>query len=210
MGGYDMVMLAIDTSMGTSVALVGLDGAVLSRHDTLDTMRHAEVVGIAIADVLSQAGLASSAVTCVAAGVGPGPFTGLRVGLAAAVAFATGLDCALHPTVSHDAIAWGHLRAAETAAEVRVITDARRREVYWSTYDGVTNGLPNRTAGPSLAKPDDLVTGPRDLRAEWLSAHDLAQVALAERARGVTRPFEPLYLRSPDVTMSAGPKRVSS
>lgn len=211
------MILAIDTSAGTSVALVSLEGEVLAQWETEDTMRHAEVVGSGIARVLSDAGTAAADVTLVAAGVGPGPFTGLRVGLAAAVAFATALAIPLLPTVSHDAIARGYYAArgpGSQASGLLVVTDARRKEVYWSEYSGVSDGIPARSQGPALAKSEDLepVSGqtksPVRLDAGSVSAADLALVALAEHAAGIVRAFEPLYLRSPDVTLSAGPKRV--
>jgi len=211
------VILAIDTSAGTSVALVSLHGEVLAQWETGDTMRHAEVVGSGIARVLADARREATEVTLVAAGVGPGPFTGLRVGLAAAVAFATALDIPLLPTVSHDAIALGYFAALGPESHpngLRVVTDARRKEVYWSEYSGVNDGVPTRTHGPALAKPEQLASasGPADapvrLDAVSVSAADLALVALAEQSAGIVRDFEPLYLRSPDVTLSAGPKRV--
>ena len=211
------MILAIDTSAGTSVALVSLHGEVLAQWETGDTMRHAEVVGSGIARVLADARREATAVTLVAAGVGPGPFTGLRGGLAAAVAFATALDIPLLPTVSHDAIAHGYFAALgpeSHASRLRVVTDARRREVYWSEYSGFNDGIPVRTQGPALAKPEQLASasGPADapvrLDAVSVSAADLALVALAEQSAGIVRDFVPLYLRSPDVTLSAGPKRV--
>ncbi len=217
------MILAIDTSAGTSVALVSLEGEVLGLWQTGDTMRHAEVVGSAIARVIAEAGIVASDVTLVAAGVGPGPFTGLRVGLAAAVAFSTARDIPLLSTVSHDAIARACYVSAgpeSFASSLRVVTDARRKEVYWSEYSGFSDGLPTRSQGPSLAKPDHLepatvqieALGQSDALAQHtasgVSAVDLALVALAERSAGIVRDFEPLYLRSPDVTVSAGPKRV--
>ena len=211
------MILAIDTSAGTSVALLSLAGEVLGLWETDDTMRHAEVVGSGIARVLADAGTDAANVTLVAAGVGPGPFTGLRVGLAAAVAFATARNLPLLPTVSHDAIAFGYYseRGPQShATGVRVVTDARRKEVYWSEYSGVSHGIPTRSQGPALAKPDELTPilgnpdSPARLDAASVSAADLALVALAEHAAGIVRDFDPLYLRSPDVTLSAGPKRV--
>jgi tRNA threonylcarbamoyl adenosine modification protein YeaZ len=174
-------------------------------------MRHAEVVGSAIAGVLADAEISSTEVTLVAGGVGPGPFTGLRVGLAAAVAFATARDIPLLPTVSHDAIARGYYAEHGPdafATGLRVVTDARRKEVYWSDFSAFADGVPVRIEGPAVAKPENLVSAPVQIDATAVSAVDLALVALAERAAGVSRAFDPLYLRSPDVTMSAGPKRV--
>lgn len=201
------MILSIDTSLGTSVAIADLDGSILALHDTFDTMRHAEVMGEALESTFDAAGVAPRAISCVVAGVGPGPFTGLRVGLAAATAFAVARGVEIHPAVSHDAIALAHF-STQPAEMVRVVTDARRREVYVSEYSGLSGGLPVRVAGPALAKPDDL-DQMRSIHADFVSATDLALVALAERRVGLTRAFEPLYLRSPDVTMSAGPKRVN-
>jgi len=218
-----VVILSIDTSAGTSVALVSLEGEVLGLWETDDTMRHAEVVGSGIARVLADAGTDAADVMLVAAGVGPGPFTGLRVGLAAAVAFATARNLPLLPTVSHDAIARGYYaeRGPQShASGLLVVTDARRKEVYWSQYSGVSDGIPTRSQGPALAKPEELAKpddlapilgnpdSPVRLDAASVSAADLALVALTEHAAGIVRVFEPLYLRSPDVTLSAGPKRV--
>ena len=94
-----------------------------------------------------------------------------------------------------------------------IVTDARRREQYWTTYSGVDElGLPVRLDGPGLSKPDDLPHPevPRFV-AEVVPAGRLGMIAEIRYANG--RPFdadEPLYLRSPDVTLSAGPKRVSA
>lgn len=201
------MILSIDTSLGTSVAIADADGTILALHDTCDTMRHAEVIGEALASTFDAAGVGPDSISLVCAGVGPGPFTGLRVGLAAATAFAVARGIDLHPTVSHDAIARAHF-ASQPPELVRVVTDARRKEVNFSEYSGLSDGLPVRVSGPALAKPDDL-DDTRTIHADFVSATDLALVALAERRAGITRAFEPLYLRSPDVTLSAGPKRVN-
>ena len=206
------MLLAIDTSAGTSVAVVDLDGGVLSELTTVDTMRHAEVIGGMIRDALSEASVPPSRLSGVVAGMGPGPFTGLRVGIAAAKAFALGADKPLVPIVSHDAVALERYGAGHVGP-LLVVTDARRRELYWSAYGGVDElGIPLRTGGPGLAKPAELPhadlarfdaasvsAGQLGLLAEWLYAH--------------RRPFaedRPLYLRSPDVTPSNGPKRVTA
>jgi tRNA threonylcarbamoyl adenosine modification protein YeaZ len=144
--------------------------------------------------------------------MGPGPFTGLRVGIAAARAFAFGSGKPVVPVVSHDAVAFGSIEP------VLVVADARRREVYWSAYSGSDDaGLPVRVLGPALARPEELedaVTGYATYRrvdATGVSAGSLGMLAESMYANG--RSFatsEALYLRSPDVTISAGPKRVSS
>ena len=211
------MLLAIDTSAGTSVAVVDLTHGVLAERGVADTMRHAEVVGRLIQECLTEAAIPVSALSGVVGGMGHGPFTGLRVGIAAARVFALGIDRPLVPVVSHDAIAYGAYRTGHTGP-LLVVTDARRREVYWSAYSGAdAQHLPARIGPPTLAKPAELLEAdfvhaalPR-LDAATISAGDLGMVA--ELAFAAGRPFaadEALYLRSPDVTVSKnGPKRVS-
>jgi tRNA threonylcarbamoyl adenosine modification protein YeaZ len=205
------MLLAIDTSAGTSVAVVDYDRGILAEHSSDDTRRHAEVIGELIAAALVTSGIAISELSGVVAGMGPGPFTGLRVGIAAARAFAFGAGMPVVPVVSHDAIAIGIVEP------LIVATDARRNELYWSDYSGLDDaGLPVRTAGPALAKAAELEQlvaehgSPRLIEARTVSAAALG--LLAESLYANRRPFgptEPLYLRSPDVTISAGPKRVT-
>jgi tRNA threonylcarbamoyl adenosine modification protein YeaZ len=211
------VLLAIDTSAGTSVAVVDRTRGVLAERGIPDTMRHAEVIGRLIQECLTEAAVPVSALSGVVGGMGPGPFTGLRVGIAAARVFALGIGRPLVPVVSHDAIAYGAYRTGHTGP-LLVVTDARRREVYWSAYSGAdASGLPVRIGPPALAKPAELLEDtfvhaalPR-LDAASISAGDLGMVAELGYAAG--RPpaaDEALYLRSPDVTVSKnGPKRVS-
>jgi tRNA threonylcarbamoyl adenosine modification protein YeaZ len=177
-------------------------------------MRHAEVIGGMLDTVLLQAAVQPRELSAVVAGMGPGPFTGLRVGIAAARVFALGAGLPLLPLVSHDAIAWQQ-RAAGTTGRILVVTDARRKELFWSAYD-LDGSQPRRLSGPGLAKPDALpaLDQPsaelRRVDAATISAGWLAIAALAHRDSGI--PFaadEAIYLRSPDVTLSAGPKRVT-
>jgi tRNA threonylcarbamoyl adenosine modification protein YeaZ len=205
------VLLAIDTSAGTSVAVVDRDAGVLAELIETDTRRHAEVIGTMIQGALDEAGIAVTALSGVAIGMGPGPFTGLRVGIAAARAFALAIGRPVVPIVSHDAVAFGQVDP------ILVVTDARRREVYWSAYSGSdAEALPIRSSGPGLSAPDALeaivpdFASYRRVDADVVSAASLGLVA--ELLYLHKRPFasgEALYLRSPDVTMSSGPKRVS-
>jgi tRNA threonylcarbamoyl adenosine modification protein YeaZ len=205
------VLLAIDTSAGTSVAVVDRDAGILAEFTETDTRRHAEVIGTLIQQALREARVPVTALSGVAVGMGPGPFTGLRVGIAAARAFALGAGKPVVPVVSHDAVAFGE------SDPVLVVTDARRREVYWSAYAGSDpEGLPIRRGGPGLAAPEQLSTAVpeyasyRRVEADTVSAGSLGLVAELLYLHG--RPFasgQALYLRSPDVTLSAGPKRVS-
>ncbi|MBX3077670.1 MAG: tRNA (adenosine(37)-N6)-threonylcarbamoyltransferase complex dimerization subunit type 1 TsaB [Cryobacterium sp.] len=210
------MLLAIDTSAGTGVALVEGD-TILAQRAVEDSRRHAEVIGSLMTECLADAGVAVAALSGIAVGMGPGPFTGLRVGIAAANAFALGTQKPVLRVVSHDAIAFGHYASGGSGA-LLVTTDARRRERYWSAYSGCDGHvLPVRSAGPGIVHPDALE---RELPeygshfrvdAEWVSAGALG--LLAERLASHGREFagrSPLYLRSPDVTLSAGPKRVTS
>jgi tRNA threonylcarbamoyl adenosine modification protein YeaZ len=205
------VLLSIDTSAGTSVAVVDFAAGVLAERNSSDTRSHAELIGKFIADSLAESRVSPYALSGVAVGMGPGPFTGLRVGIAAARAFAFGIDRPVVPIVSHDAVAFGQ------NGKLLVVTDARRREVNWSTYSGVDDvGIPIRRDGPELARPAELVdvvpdfSSYRRLDAATISAASLGMLAETLFANG--RPFAAntaLYLRSPDVTVSTGPKRVS-
>ncbi|WP_403022965.1 tRNA (adenosine(37)-N6)-threonylcarbamoyltransferase complex dimerization subunit type 1 TsaB [Salinibacterium sp. GXW1014] len=206
------MLLSIDTSAGTSVAVVDRDRGIIAELAESDTRRHAEVVGELIARCLEQAGVKVADLSGVAVGMGPGPFTGLRVGIAAAQAFALGAAKPLVRVVSHDAIAFQHY-AAGSAGPLLVVTDARRREVYWSAYSGVdAEGLPVRSGEPALAAPAELPTDAGVTRIDAAEVSAGAAGMLAELLYFHGRDFagaEPLYLRSPDVTLSAGPKRVT-
>jgi tRNA threonylcarbamoyl adenosine modification protein YeaZ len=191
------VLLAIDTSAGTSVAVVA-DGRVLAEAAEAGTRRHAEAIGTLLKAALADARIEPDAVTGVVAGMGPGPFTGLRVGIAAARAFAFGVGVPVHPVVSHDAIAFGH------DERVLVVTDARRREVAWSLYEpGVV-----RLEGPQLIEREvfgsiaERYPGVTVLDPPTVSAASLALVAELLLAAGrPLGPDEALYLRAPDVTL---------
>ena len=215
------MLLAIDTSAGTSVAVVDLNRGVISERLESDTMRHAEVIGRLIRECLGEADVAVPELSGIVGGMGPGPFTGLRVGIAAARVFALGAGKPLVPVVSHDAIAFGHYRAGHVGP-LLVVTDARRREVYWSAFSGAdADGLPLRVVSPGLTKPAALLdptesdthfpfAGWPRLDAPTVAAGDLGMVAELSFAAG--HPFAadaPLYLRSPDVTLPNGRKRVS-
>ena len=230
------MLLAIDTSTGTSVAVVDRDGGVLAERTEQDTRRHAEVIGDLIAECLAASGVPIATLSGVAVGMGPGPFTGLRVGIAAANAFAFGAGKPVVRVVSHDAIAFGHY-ADGGSGPLLVVTDARRRQVYWSGYSGVdAEGIPLRDAGPDLAGHDQIAAKPGGrhpagadpasadglaatvlgydgylrLDAQWVSAASVGM--LAEMLYLHHRPFAaagPLYLRSPDVTVATSRKRVS-
>jgi tRNA threonylcarbamoyladenosine biosynthesis protein TsaB len=219
------VILAIDTSVGTAVAVVEDDGVVLADAASENPLGHAEVIGGMLQDVLAAASGAPATsgehLSYVAAGMGPGPFTGLRVGIAAARAFALGRGIPVVPVVSHDAVALDVLLAGALSgidvARFAVVTDARRREFAFTVYDGVDDdGLPARIAEPALIPREQLDDHLAGLGAERrdagrIPAAMVGLVAARSVAAGrVTAPGEPLYLRSPDVTMPHGPKRVTA
>ena len=141
------MLLAIDTSTGTSVAVADRAG-VRAVRTSADTRGHAEVIGAFIRDVLAEAQVAPAELEAVAVGMGPGPFTGLRVGIAAARTFALGIGAPVLPIVSHDAVAFGQTGA------VLVVTDARRRELAWSAYAAsASDGLRGASRGPRSRSP---------------------------------------------------------
>jgi len=223
-----VLLLAIDTST-TAITVALHDGErVLAETATLDARRHGEHLAPGIEAALGEAGATVADVTAVIAGTGPGPFTGLRVGLVTArtLAFARGIP--VHGVCSLDAIAhqaWAE-RPAELGQSFLVATDARRKEVYWADY-AVTDGGPRRVEGPAVDKPSDLVDrvagravagrGPLlypDLLGDGVppldvSAGHLAAVAAARLAAGEELgPPEPLYLRRPDAAPSVTRKSV--
>lgn len=210
------MLLAIDTSAGASVALVDGARGTLVEHSESDTRSHAEVIGQLIKRCLDDCAIGASALSGVAIGMGPGPFTGLRVGIAAAQAFAFGAARPLLRVVSHDAIAFAHY-AAGNRDPLLVVTDARRREVYVSSFFGVDEfGIPVRAAQPMLCRPEDLATTvPGFEMFTRIDSQQVSAAAIGLLAQGLLaqeREFagpEPLYLRAPDATISTGPKRVS-
>jgi len=205
--------LAIDTSGGTSVAVVH-NGEALAEIVIDDPMGHSENIGQALVDVLQRAGLKPHDLSAVVVGRGPAPFTGLRVGIAAAIAFAEGVGKPVLGVVSHDAIARAFFdrmtdtdRAAIAAGtRLLVTTDARRKEVYWSLYSGLdAHGAPICVDGPHVEKPaelEDLLDQKNVQRITTdlaLSAVSLAKVAASHIAAGVNlNDVTALYLRAPD------------
>jgi tRNA threonylcarbamoyladenosine biosynthesis protein TsaB len=213
------VLLAFDTATPfVSVAVHdGEDVVVELRSDR--SMKHGEQLAPLIEQALARAGIGRQDLTAVAVGVGPGPFTGLRVGLVTARTLGYVLDIPVHGVCSLDVLAVEAVETgAVTAGEFLVATDARRKEVYVARYD--EGGV--RLAGPVVDKPAALATdqpvvgeggalypeafphrtGPAAPSAGWL-----ARVVAEERAELLDP--EPLYLRRPDAVAPGKPKRVS-
>jgi tRNA threonylcarbamoyladenosine biosynthesis protein TsaB len=198
-----VLLLAFDTS--TPAVTVALhDGtAVLAERTLVDARRHGELLAPGIVHVLGVAGASASDLTAIVVGVGPGPFTGLRVGLMTARAMSEVLSIPVAGVCSLDILA-----AAVSSAEPFVVaTDARRKEVYWATYD--SNGV--RIDGPSVDRPVDVEwRGPAygagalmypdsfidPRQPELPSAGVLAHLVASGIA--IVLPPDPLYLRRPD------------
>ena len=204
------IVLALDTSQGTSVAVI-VDGEVAAEVTESNPMRHAENIGTLIANCVEQAAIKPAEVTDVAVGIGPGPFTGLRVGIAAAKMFAAGSKANLHGVGSLDAIAYG----LDLAEPTLVIADARRSEVYYALYQGKSaNGIPRALLVPGVSKQADLEarlkseSQPYQLVSEPVSAAALGLLAIAQLIEGEPSLAQANYLREPDATY-ASPKKVS-
>jgi tRNA threonylcarbamoyl adenosine modification protein YeaZ len=201
------LILAIDTATpAVTAGIVRLEGVeVLAERVTVDARAHAEQLTPNVLAALADAGLTVNDLGAVVVGCGPGPFTGLRVGMATAAAYGHALGIPVHGVCSLDAI------GVNITGDALVVTDARRREVYWARYrDGV------RIDGPAVDAPADV---PADAQAvagspEHAALFDLPRLAPAyPTAAGLVRaaadwtaepaPLIPLYLRRPDAKPSA-------
>jgi tRNA threonylcarbamoyl adenosine modification protein YeaZ len=172
------ISLAIDTS--TSRTVVGLlDGEkVLFEKFAEGATDH----GRAVSDLVAQALINNPAPEEVVVGMGPGPFTGLRVGIAFARTFALSRDIPVVGVCSLDAIDTGK-------SDYTVAIDARRKEIYWARYEGG-----KRVEGPSVNKPDEISDFIIDLYPNVSTLVKLAQVQ---------NESEPFYLRRPDAVPTA-------
>ena len=154
-----MLLLAFDTS-GAAVSVAVHDGErVLAEVGVAGSQRHAEQLTPAIVAALAQAGRDRRELTGVVVGVGPGPFTGLRVGLVTASVLGLTLEVAVHGLCSLDALAETAVAAGQIEPFV-VATDARRREVYWAGYQ-VAVGRWRRVEGPFVMLPAQVPVGGR-------------------------------------------------
>jgi tRNA threonylcarbamoyladenosine biosynthesis protein TsaB len=219
------LVLALDTASATvSVALH--DGArVLAERAGERSGKHAEQLTPLIEAVLAETGRKRDELTRVVVGVGPGPFTGLRVGLVTASVLGYALDLEVQGVCSLDAVAFGAVQAGARESFVAAM-DARRREVYWARYevseiDGVL--VPVRSGLPEVLAPADVpLDGARvagrgaqlypDALGEPLEGPlDPPAGALASLAalgdHFVLNP-DPLYLRRPDAEANLSRKRV--
>jgi tRNA threonylcarbamoyl adenosine modification protein YeaZ len=146
-------VLAFDTA--TPAVTVALhDGThVLAETTTVDARRHGELLASSIDAMLAEAGAGRLDITAVAAGTGPGPYTGLRAGLVTARVLGSALSVPVYGVCTLDVIAADVVSTGAAAAqEFLVATDARRREVYWARYDAEGR----RLDGPAVGYPADV------------------------------------------------------
>jgi tRNA threonylcarbamoyl adenosine modification protein YeaZ len=255
-----VLVLALDTA--TEVVTVGLlevpaaggPATVLAARVRPGARQHGEQLMPAVLEVCAAAGHQLADVDAVVCGAGPGPFTGLRVGLVSAAGLGDALGVPVYGVCSLDAVAAvaldvagggvggsaldvagggvGGSAAGGVGEPLLVVSDARRREVYWAAYDETGR----RVAGPAVDTPSALaervtelgvrrVAGP--VAAEHaellgLAEYPAAGAALAPSPAGLVAaagadlrtgadpaPLEPYYLRRPDAVPPAARKRVS-
>ncbi|MFE6975396.1 tRNA (adenosine(37)-N6)-threonylcarbamoyltransferase complex dimerization subunit type 1 TsaB [Streptomyces sp. NPDC057682] len=196
---------------------------VVAESGQVDARRHGELLLPAVDRVLAEAGTTLDAVTGVVVGVGPGPYTGLRVGLVTAATFGSALSVPVHGVCTLDGLAYAAGRAGLTGP-FAVATDARRKEVYWARYEDART----RTEGPAVDRPADLaerlaglpVVGagavlyseafPDARGPEHVAAGELAALAAERLAAGeALLPPQPLYLRRPDAQVPKNYKVVT-
>jgi tRNA threonylcarbamoyladenosine biosynthesis protein TsaB len=212
-------LLALDTATTrTSVAL--MDGSQTVRERNHDgATGHGEALSLLVSEVMM--GIAPSELSTIAVGIGPGPFTGLRVGLAYARSMAWALEVDLVGVCTLDALAYDYLqRNLDLNSDFAVATDARRKEVYWAAYDKEANrrsdpvvirsneidsellALPTAGSGAALYA-DDFTWHVEPL---FPTATAIGQLALRKLFTGELGTTEPLYLRRPDAVPSTSGK----
>jgi tRNA threonylcarbamoyl adenosine modification protein YeaZ len=206
-----VLALGIDTSTPmVSVALVEDD--LVARRDVMANNAHGEVLASLIDGVFRAAGRAVGELAVIGVGLGPGPFTGLRVGIVTAAAMSDAADVPAYGMCSLDTI----VDPEADNEPYAVMTDARRRQVYWAAYDGVGN----RIEGPEITAPDELaehlrdrvrrIIGPATETVRWPDAARLAAHARTCLDQGrPPEPLIPLYLRRPDAREPGPPKKVT-
>lgn len=226
-----MLLLALDTSAAATVALLR-DDVVVARFSSTDTRSHAEVLAPAVQGILAEAAVAGTDLDAVVAGVGPGPFTGLRAGLVTARTLSFVWGVPLHGVMSLDALAFDAAASGTLPAgsDFLVGTDARRGEVYWAAYRAPEEGhsLPELIDGPHVGAaaglprgqalvgraaslyPDDVDAVPGFGEADP-DAASLGRVARLRLLAGESLPdTAPLYLRESDARVPGPRKRATA
>jgi tRNA threonylcarbamoyladenosine biosynthesis protein TsaB len=212
------MLLALDTSSAQVTVALSEGADVVLTLTSERPQQHGEQLAPLIAQALDGAGIVRQDLTAIGVGVGPGPFTGLRVGLVTARTLAFVLEIPVYGVCSLDVLAVEAVETGTVSGEFLVATDARRKEVYLASYgdrgarlDGPIVGRPAELASEAPVVGEGAVlypdafphrTGPTRPDAGWLAR------AIAEE-RAELRDPEPLYLRRPDVQPPSAPKRVS-
>jgi len=220
-----VLILSIDTSAIASAALLAGQGETLAAFATEDTRSHAEVLAPGIGKIMTTADVTGTDIDALVVGVGPGPFTGLRSGIATARSLAFAWAKPLHGVMSLDAIGVDAALDAWRAGmdEFVVATDARRKEVYWARYRS-TGGTYELLDGPHVSAPSEVPDLPAygmgaGLYPEQLlavteysgtqpTAEALGRTAVARLDQGLALPdTTPLYLRESDAKVPGPRKR---
>lgn len=220
-----MLVLAIDTSSAAVSAdvvdVVGDVVSVLARWQVINARGHGELLAPMVKAGLDEARATPAALGAIVVGTGPGAYTGLRVGLVTAAVMAETLGIPAYGVCSLDGIA----ASEHGEGELLVITDARRKEVYWARYDAGGD----RIDGPNVSRPGDVPldgvtdlagagarlyfhdrSGPKLLDHDYVRPADLIGRALDRiRSGAASDPLTPLYLRRPDAVEPGVPKAVT-
>ena len=217
-----MLILAFDTATPAVTVALHDDSGIVAHESAVDARRHGELLAPSIARVLSKAGASAARLTAIAVGTGPGPYTGLRVGLVTARAMSDALGIGVDGVCTLDIIA-AQARHEAGHRPFLVATDARRREVYWARYSAEGE----RLGEPQVSLPAELPAGqpiagegPRlhagladkgeTIGPRFPSAVELAQIAAEHVRQGVPPGLaDALYLRRPDAREPGPPKRVT-
>jgi len=222
-----VLVIAVDTATpAVTAGVVNVEEMlVLAQCVTVDAKAHGELLTPHVLTALAEAGRTFADVGAIVCGVGPGPFTGLRAGMATAAALGQALRKPVYPVCTLDAIAAD--ASADATGPLLVASDARRKEIYWAAYDA--HG--RRVTGPSVDKPSDVAARIPSLAVERVAGNGatlydlglphtgqeypnplgLLRVARDDVLAGARpRPFAPMYLRRPDATEPGVRKRVTA
>lgn len=200
----------------------------LSRRTTVDARKHGELLAASVRACLDEAGADPAGLGAVVVGLGPGPFTGLRVGIVTAATMGDALGIAVHGVCSLDGL------ARDGFGDTAVVTDARRKEVHWAVYS--ESGA--RTSGPFVDRPEVAAEELREAGFDtggqvvgegahlWPETFAGLPVLDEPRHPDVVRlvkvvqdavlrgdepgPLVPLYLRRPDAVVKTTTKRVTA
>lgn len=172
-----MRILSIDTSSIASAALIDLDSAdpsgtatVVADFATFDTRSHAEVLAPGVAGLFADPVAEGPELSAIVVGTGPGPFTGLRAGIAMARTLAFTWNVPLFGLMSLEALAQEFVQNSTAgggsgrAGEFVVATDARRKEVYWAVFTAAGDLLQGPHVGTVSADLPEELSGPLEGR----------------------------------------------